>query len=164
MNPKLFIILIVILGVVFTVGIGVGIGQDDEAPPDLTDENWVESFKEWIPTSQADVDDIKRAAPSGCLNEAQQRLSISAGQTCQLTWQPAANQRVIRLRMTAGDGADLILVQTVQPDGDMLTSREEDVAVGQTVEMDIYRRQTDQDIIQLAISCHLGDACSFVFP
>ena len=164
MNPKLFIVLLVILGLIFFVGIGVGIGQDDESPPDMADADWVQSYKEWIPTSQAGVDDITRAVPASCLNEAQQRLSVPGGESCQLTWQPAANQRTLRLRLTAGDGADLILVQTVQEDGDTLTSREEDVAAGQTVEMDIYRRQTDQDTIQLAISCHLGDACTFVFP
>lgn len=164
MNPKLFIALIVILALAFAIGVGVGIGQDDDGPPDLSSADWVESFKAWLPSSQASVDDIVRAAPSGCLSEAQERLNVPAGGTCQVAWQPAANQRTIRLRMTAGDGADLILVQTVQPDGDTLTSREEDVNVGQTVEMDIYRRQTDQDIIQLAISCHLGDACAFVFP
>ncbi len=164
MNPKLFIVILVIVCLAFIIGIGVGVGQEDDGSPELSEADWVESFKKWLPTSQAGVDDITRAVPASCLNEAQQRLSVPGGESCQLTWQPAANQRTIRLRLASGDGADLILVQTVQEDGDTLTSREEDVAAGQTVEMDIYRRQTDQDIIQLAISCHLGDACSFVFP
>ena len=164
MNPKPAIVILIIICVIFAVGIGAGVGQDDESPPDMTDADWVQSFKKWIPTSQAGVDDIIRATPAGCLNDAQERLTVPAGGSCELTWRPANTQRTIRLRMTAGEGADLFLVQTVQKDGDTLTSRERGVGVGQTVEMDIYRRQTEQDMIKLTVTCQLGDACGFVFP
>lgn len=166
MNPKLLIGLIILFCLLFAVGIGVGLGQDDQAPPNLTDADWLKNFQDWLPTNTATIDDIDEASPPDCLQTSQEQLVVSAGGSCQLIWAPDSRQRSLELEMNAGNLADIELIQPVQKDGDTLTSRKENISAGSTFKLDIYSQQTDSDQIELTITCHTGDqeACLFRFP
>lgn len=166
MNPKLLIGIIILICLFFAVGLGVGLGQDNQASPNLTDADWLKLFEDWLPANLATIDDIDAVLPPDCLQTVSKQLVVPAGGSCQLIWTPNSRQRTLELEMRAGNLADLELIQPVQKDGDTLTNRQEDLTVGSLLQLDIYRQQTAADQIQLTISCHSGDQdnCLFRFP
>ncbi len=156
MNVKLFVLILVVLALACMVGVAVGVGQDDNTPPNSDAPDWVENLGSLIPKKRVTSEDIVRADPLSCLSG--ERLRLAAGQTCQFRLAPASSPRVLDLAVLAGDEVLLALQQPVKSDGSPLTA-ESEARAGQRLELDIQRRQSEADLIILAIACRGGDDC-----
>lgn len=156
MNVKLFILILVVLALACLTGVAVGIGQDDDAPANSDAPDWLENLGELIPQAHVTSEDVVRADPLSCLSG--ERLRLAAGQTCQYRLAPAGRSRVLDLAVLAGEEVLLALQQPVKEDGSPLTA-EAEARAGQRLELDIHRRQSDNDLILLAVACRGGDDC-----
>lgn len=166
MNIRIFIGLIVALGVLFALGVGAGLrgGADQDASLDGAD--WAAWIEEKLPSSTVTSDDIDRASPLDCLDVQRDELLLSANDGCALEIAPAKRQRSLVLDLVAGDSAEITLIQPIKKNGDTLTSRVVVVRGGDSAEIDIFRQQNDRDDINVTIRCRAttGEQCRLQFP
>ncbi len=156
-------ILLILLAFLFIVGVGVGLGRDDSS-----DSNGFSAWKErmagfgaLIPRGRATLDDVRRADPLNCVNSAEQRIIVPAGSICSLSLEPAGRARDLNVALLNGNPASVVITQPLNKDGDPLTARQ-DILPGQQVKLDLYSRQTKEDVIVLQILCGNGQAGSCV--
>ena len=164
MNFRLFIALLVLLVIAYSVGIGVGLGRGDGDNPSLDQADFLDGLADRLPKQTLNSDDIDRIDPLDCFDAQRDELTVVAGTPCRLNIAAAQGQRVLELRLVSGDAAELVLSQPVNSDGGILSSDKRLVA-GQSAEIDIYRRQTENDHIRLVVTCQSTDSpCRLQFP
>lgn len=161
MNVKVFIILLVLLALLFIAGLGLGLGQEGGLSGGGGFDAWQERmgrFGDLIPRGEVSLDDVRRAEPAACL--AGETIRVPAGGFCALTLPPARGGRDWTLRLVTGGEAELALVQPVNREGEPITTRERLLAGGE-VTLDVFRRQSEEDVITLTVVCSaLGDDCA----
>lgn len=165
MSLKTFIIVVVLLVILFVVAVVVGAGQDDSSGSSGFSA-WKErlgGFDSLIPRGTVTFDDVRRADPLTCLDTANERIRVAAGSGCILTLESASRARDLTVRLSEGDQADLTLIQPINKEGEPLTARKT-LFTNQSVKLDLYRRQTDADIIALTVTCLGQNAnCILIF-
>ncbi len=165
MNLKVFIVLLVLLALLFIAGLGLGLGQEGGLGGAGDFDAWqarMERLGDLIPRGEVSLDDVRRADPAGCLSG--EAIRVPAGGACALTLTPARGGRDWTLRLAAGQGAELALVQPANRDGEPITTRRRLSAGGQ-VELDVFRRQSEEDVVVLTVACQAtGSDCRLVVP
>jgi hypothetical protein len=164
MNLRLFVILLVLLALLFVVGLGLGFGGDDGGADFNAWQARMERAGSLIPRSTVAFEDIQRAIPGDCLKTDSETIVAAPGTSCTLTLPPARRARDWHWRLEEGLSAQLRLVQPVNRDGEPITTRETLVR-GNEITLDVYRRQSEDDVIALTISCGFGEeACRLSSP
>ena len=112
MSPKTLFVILGVLGVLFIVGVVLGVGQSSKAPQDLSPA-WLASlgsalFKE----QQLKADDLLPATPPACRDQfAAGLFALNAGGSCNLYVNPSnAPVRQVSLRLAQGSSAQVTFV------------------------------------------------------
>ncbi len=84
MNPKVLILLLVILTALFLLGAGLGLRQEKTSGGPFEPPAWAANLEErFVPKTHLSTEDIRSANPSACLEGlAQGSLSLNPGQSC----------------------------------------------------------------------------------
>lgn len=154
MSLKTFIIIIILLVILFVVVVVVGVSQGSGSGSSGFSawQGRLGRFDSLIPRGTVTFDDVRRADPLTCLDTANERIRVAAGAGCTLLIETASRARDLNMRLAEGTQADLALTQPLNKQNDPLTARKT-LFTGQSAELDLYRRQTDTDIITLSVVC-----------
>ena len=164
MSRNALIVLVIVLVIAFIAGVGVGFARDDN-DFDLTSADWAGWIESRLPSNTVTTDDIDRATPLDCLDAQRDELFIAANGQCRLIIESARGQRTLELKLVEGDSAEIILTQPIKRNGDTLKS-DKTIRVGESAEIDIFRRQSADDQIQAVIVCRSlnNETCRLQFP
>jgi len=107
--PKILVVALVVIAVLFFVGIGVGAGGGIGS---ISLDGVIGSLSSLFPSPSVALDDIS-ASPSGCLDRSLQRILVSKLDGCQLQIAASsANVRALKLRIEAGASVHYTLTVT----------------------------------------------------
>ncbi len=179
MSLKTLIIILVVLGLLFAAAVLVGASRQDDPnakPTNSWQGNLIKSFGNLIPKGKVGADDVRRAIDPSCWRPQEQRMVIQSGLVCLYYFNPSKMPRLLRLSLTEGNSAQLLLSQPVNSDGDMVTAKPvldqgnepptvDPVINGQTIRFNLYRQQKDTDTVKLVVQCNAapGKNCSLTF-
>jgi hypothetical protein len=114
-GPRIFIIILVLLGVLFIVGAGIGLHQNDAQPEPknrYSPPEWTSSL-DWISPS-LDLTTVQ-AVPGACVQAAQKTFKVAARSNCTLRV-PAASQKYRKVKLHLVTGA--VQVTYLAPNND----------------------------------------------
>ena len=103
-GPRIFIVILVLLGVLFIVGAGIGLHQNDARPDpksSYSPPDWTSSL-DWLSPS-LDLTTVQ-AAPGACLQAAQKTFRVAARSNCTLRV-PASSQKYRKMKLHLETGA-----------------------------------------------------------
>jgi hypothetical protein len=107
-GPKFFIIILVLLAVLFIVGVGIGLRQNDAQPDarNFSPPDWTSSLGDWLSPS-LDLTTVQTVA-GACLQAAQKTFTLAANSNCKLQV-PAASKkyRKVKLHLVTGASVDV---------------------------------------------------------
>ena len=105
MWSKIFLGVLVLFAILFVVGLGSGLYQNDAQPDpqSVSVPNWTSSLSDWLSPSLDPT--TLQAAPATCLEAAPKILSVPAGASCKLQV-PSSTQkyRKLKLHLVVGAG------------------------------------------------------------
>lgn len=103
-GPRIFIIVLVLLGVLFIVGAGIGLHQNDTMPDPKNSyrpPQWTSSL-DWL-SPGLDLTTVQ-ASPAACLQAAQKTFKVAARSNCTLRV-PSASQKYRKVKLHLETGA-----------------------------------------------------------
>jgi hypothetical protein len=160
MNPKVVMLVLVILVLLFFVGVGRGLTQNgsislEEFP------SWVENLGDLLPRKRATLTDVLRSNnDSACLNRSAGLLTVPANLSCRYTLAPDSWPRLLELKLGAGLLAQVELHQPVKASGFLGKTHRENLESGDTVELDLFPQRNKNSRLQLVVLCReLTTAC-----
>lgn len=107
-GPRIFIIILVLLGVLFVVEEGIGLHQNDAQPTNpnsYSPPSWTSSL-DWLSPS-VDLTTVQ-AAPGTCLQAAQKTIKVAAKSTCTLKVPTASSTyRKMKLHLVTGASVEV---------------------------------------------------------
>jgi len=123
-GPRIFIIVLVLLGVLFIVGLGMGLRQNDAQPNanNVSPPNWTSTLGDWLSPS-LDLTTVQLTA-GACLQAAQKSFTLAAGSDCQLQV-PAANKKYRKLKLHLVTGASVKVNYTAPTNTDPNLSKQD---------------------------------------
>lgn len=180
MNPKVFIVILVILVIIFIGGVVVGAGQDEGAGEiNFFESSLAQDIRSRFST-RVRVDEINLnngASPTGCrLQEKQVTIPPGVSLPCQFSISAAAEAdndsvRTITLHFAGGPPGSTLHVRLEQPNSDKALTVNKDLPFGERIELEVYEGasrlkidscpQSDGDsAVNCTINLTLGDAAN----
>ncbi len=147
MNPKVFIIILVILAIIFVGGVIIGSGQDNgDSQINFFESSLAGDIRTRFST-RVRVDEINLnngASPNGCLlQEKQMTIPAGANLPCQLDIQAAAEEdsdsvRTMTLHFAGGPPGSTMKVRLEQPNSDKALTVNKDLGFGEKIDLEVY--------------------------
>lgn len=147
MNPKVFIIILIVLIVIFIGGVVIGASQDENAGEvDFFNSSLAASIRSNFST-RVRLDELSLnngASPNGCrLQEKQMAIPGGTSFPCQFTITAADEEnsdsvRTMTLHFAGGPPGAILHVKLEQPNSDKALTVNKDLAFGEKMELEIY--------------------------
>jgi hypothetical protein len=157
-NPKVLLIILILLVILFVAGIGGGLlAGDDPASLEIRDGEivrpaWLGGIDNLVPKGTVTLDDVLSSNDNAaCLDREAQRLTAPPGMPCWYSLTNSARPRTVGVRLQSGASAQVELRQPVTENGSI--GARETLAGGQCEEFDLFRRQSEEDNVQLRVLC-----------
>lgn len=158
MNLKVFVIILILLVILFVAGIGGGIlAGDDPASLEIRDgeilrPSWLGGIDGLVPKGRATFDDVLSSTDDdACLDRGAQRLTAQPGTPCWFSLTNSARPRTVGVVLLSGAAAQVEVRQPVTENGSI--GARETLSGGQCQEFDLFRRQSQEDNVQLRVLC-----------
>jgi hypothetical protein len=149
MNQKTILVVLVVIGLLFFVGIGRGFMQvKEEMPP------WVKNIGTLIPKIRASFEAVVRSNhDSICLDSEARLLNVPAGFNCRYTLTSSFLPRSLTLELASGRAADVELYQPVNDRGVLGITYAKKLEIEEAASIDLFAQRSKNSRIQLSISC-----------
>jgi len=121
---KLFIAVLVLIAVLFIVGIGIGLRQNDAQPDprNFSPPDWTNSLSDWLSPS-LDLKTVQTVTGT-CLQVGAKTFTLAAGSNCKLQV-PSAGQTYRKVKLHLVTGTSVKAVYTAPPNGDPNLSQQQ---------------------------------------
>jgi len=156
-GPRIFIIILVLLAVLFIVGMGIGLRQNDAQPDKgkFSPPDWASSL-DWLSPS-LDLTTVQVVAGT-CLQAPQKTVTLQAGSKCELQV-PAASQKYRKVKLHLVTGASVKVTYTTSTQGDPNLSPEQDLEWSQQDRKDPKSLAVLTGGGRIALTCGSGASC-----
>ena len=123
-GPRIFIIILVLLAVLFIVVMGIGLRQNDAQPDahNFSPPDWTSSLGDWLSPS-LDLTTVQVAA-GACLQAVQKTFTLAPGSNCKLQ-APAASQKYRKVKLHRVAGASVTVSYRSPTDDDPNLSKQD---------------------------------------
>jgi len=123
-GPRIFIIILVVLGVLFFVGLGIGLNQNDSQPDvnNFSPPSWTSSLGDWLSPS-LDLTTVQ-VVEGTCLEAAQKTFALAPHSNCHLQV-PAASQQYRKLKLHLVSGNSITVNYNSPTDSDPNLSKQD---------------------------------------
>jgi hypothetical protein len=125
MTPsRLFIAVLIFVAVLFIVGIGIGLRQNDAQPDphNFSPPDWSNSLSDWLSPS-LDLKTVQTVA-GNCVQVGSKTFTLAAGSNCRLQV-PSAGQKYRKAKLHLVTGASIKVVYTSPSNEDPNLSQQE---------------------------------------
>jgi hypothetical protein len=121
---RLFIAVLILVALLFVVGIGIGLRQNDAQPDphNFSPPDWSNSLSDWLSPS-LDLKTVQTVAGT-CLQVGTKTFDLAAGSNCKLQV-PSARQKYRKAKLHLLTGAAVKVVYTSPPNEDPNLSKQE---------------------------------------
>jgi hypothetical protein len=156
LNPKVLMVVLVLLVVLAIVGMGVGLTRQDDSPDEVDPgRGWVARLQSLVGGRQALVaDDLSRTLPPACRDLiARRRLDMTAGSECLLFIdESSAPVRMLALRLESAAAA----VVELRPNDEHALQVRQRFPAGDTLRLTVRERGG-----RLRLTCLAFTTCRF---
>jgi hypothetical protein len=170
-NPKVLIVLVVLLVILFVVGTGASIVNGNNSSPNL-DQPWLSVLGN-VFTPHVGIGDLSvnpsPPNPAGCtLNQTTRQISVPAAATCTFTISSShTDVRRIELHLLGAGSSVMATVSQIDPFSHFLDTQSVSGSVGPSEaeivldELKVYKDDGQPtNVAQLAIQCVSGSTCN----
>jgi len=160
---KLFIAVLVLIAVLFIVGIGIGLRQNDAQPDphNFSPPDWTNSLSDWLSPS-LDLKTVQTVTGT-CLQVGAKTFTLAAGANCKMQV-PSAGQTYRKVKLHLVTGTSVKVVYTAPPNGDPNLSQQQ-LSWQASSQPPSTASKDPQSLLVLAgggslsLSCGAGTAC-----